>query len=63
LRHDAEIAAETWAMIASDAQRLAAAFDAALSELEIDHNHIVFNGAPPRDFETFGLSRLPQDAL
>jgi hypothetical protein len=57
--HGAEIPAETWTKIADDAQRLATAFRGGLSELEIDRDWIVFNGAPPRDFETFGLARLP----
>jgi hypothetical protein len=59
--HEAEIPAETWTKITDDAKQLVTAFRAGLSELEIDHDWIVFNGAPPKDFETFGLSRLPQD--
>jgi hypothetical protein len=61
--HDAEIPADTWTKITGDAKRLVAAFPAALSELEIDDSNIAFNGAPPKDFETFGLSRLPQDTI
>jgi hypothetical protein len=50
--------------IAVDAKQLAEAFrPAKLSELQIDGSYIVFNGAPPKDFETFGLSRLPQDVF
>jgi hypothetical protein len=60
---DAEIPGDTWVKIAVDAGRLAAAFPAKLSELEIDGSYIIFNGAPPKDFETFGLSRLPQDTI
>ena len=61
--HEAEIPAEIWTKITDDAKRLAAAFPAGLSKLEIDHSNIVFNGAPPNDCETFGLTRLPQDTL
>ena len=59
--HDTEIPAATWTQITGDARRLAADFRPALSELQIDDDCIIFNGAPPKDFETFGLSRLPQD--
>ena len=58
--HDTEIPAATWTQIAGDARRLAADFRPALSELQIDDDWITFNGAPPKDFETFGLSRRPQ---
>ena len=61
--HDAEIPGDTWVKIAVDAKRLAAAFPPKLSELQIDGSYIVFNGAPLKDFETFGLSRLPQDTI
>ena len=50
--HDGEIPADTWTKITGDAKRLVAAFRAGLSELEIDDSSIVFNGAPPKDFET-----------
>ena len=62
--HDAEIPGVTWIKIAVDAKQLAEAFrPAKLSELHIDGSDIIFNGAPPQDFETFGLSRLPQDTI
>jgi hypothetical protein len=61
--HEAEIPADTWAKITADAKRLVAAFRAGLSELTIDDDWIIFNGALPQDFETFGLKRLPEDAF
>jgi hypothetical protein len=61
--HDAAIPGDTWVTIAVDAKQLADAFSAKLSELQIDGSYIVFNGAPPKDFETFGLTRLPQDTI
>jgi hypothetical protein len=44
-------------------RRLVAAFPSGLSEFVIDHSNIDLNGVPPQDFETFGLSRLPQDTF
>lgn len=52
--HETEIPAATWMQITGDARRLIAAFRPGLSELEIDNDWIILNGAPPDDFETFG---------
>jgi hypothetical protein len=61
--HDAEIPAATWAQITGDATRLVTAFRPGLSRLTIGPDRIIFNGAPPKDFETFGLRRRPQDVV
>jgi hypothetical protein len=66
-QHAETIPPETWCRILTDTRQLMAFFvdhdGIGLSECRIDKHAITFNGKPPQDFETFGLTVGPQSTM